>query len=54
MGDTLQQGRESYRRGAWADAYTSLSLAGQAYPLSGEDLELLGTAAYLMGAPLRK
>jgi ATP/maltotriose-dependent transcriptional regulator MalT len=49
MGDTLQQGRESYRRGAWADAYTSLSLADQACPLSGDDLELLATSAYLIG-----
>lgn len=52
MGDILQQGRESYRRGAWADAYASLSLAGQACPLSGEDLELLGTSAYLIGRDL--
>jgi ATP/maltotriose-dependent transcriptional regulator MalT len=49
MGDTLHHGREAYRRGAWADAYTSLSLADHASPLSGEDLELLGSSAYLIG-----
>jgi DNA-binding CsgD family transcriptional regulator len=47
--DALEQGRVSYRRRAWANAYTSLSLADRTSPLSGEDLEFLGIAAYLIG-----
>lgn len=49
MGDPLQQGRESYRRGAWADACTSFSVADRERPLGAQDLELLGTSAYLIG-----
>jgi DNA-binding CsgD family transcriptional regulator len=45
----LERGREHYGRRAWADAYRSLSLADQATPLGGEDLELLAMAAYLIG-----
>jgi DNA-binding CsgD family transcriptional regulator len=52
MVDPLEQGRESYRRGAWASAYTSLSLADQTSPLGVEDLELLRTSAYLIGRDL--
>jgi len=52
MLDTLKQGREAYHRRAWADAYTSLSLADQTCPLGTEDLELLGTSAYLTGRDL--
>jgi ATP/maltotriose-dependent transcriptional regulator MalT len=52
MVDTLHQGRDSYHRRAWADAYTSLCLADLTSPLSGEDLELLGTSAYLIGRDL--
>jgi hypothetical protein len=48
VGD-LERGRECYGRRAWADAYRSLSLADQATPLAGEDLELLAMAAYLIG-----
>jgi DNA-binding CsgD family transcriptional regulator len=47
--DTLNHGRESYRRRAWAAAYQSLSLADQATPLGVEDLELLATSAHLVG-----
>lgn len=47
--DKIQQGRESYRSGAWAHAYQSLSLADQATPLGVEDLELLAISAYLIG-----
>lgn len=49
MADKLSQGRESYRRRAWGDAYQSLSLADQATPLGVEDLELLATSAYMLG-----
>ena len=45
----LAQGREAAGRLAWADAYAALSLADQSSPLAAEDLELLGTAAYLLG-----
>jgi len=47
--DELERGRESYRRRAWRDAYTSLSGADQAEPLGAEDLELLATSAYMLG-----
>ena len=45
----LVRGREAAGRLAWADAYTALSLADQSSSLAGEDLELLATAAYLLG-----
>lgn len=45
----LRRGRECCGRRAWADAYRSLSLVDQAAPLEAEDLELLATAAYLVG-----
>jgi len=45
----LKQGRESYRRRAWNDAYRWLSLADQTAPLETQDLELLAMSAYLIG-----
>jgi DNA-binding NarL/FixJ family response regulator len=45
----LARGREAAGRLAWADAYAALSLADQSSSLAVEDLELLGTAAYLLG-----
>jgi tetratricopeptide (TPR) repeat protein len=45
----LMQGREAAERLAWADTYTALSLADQSSSLAAEDLELLATAAYLLG-----
>lgn len=50
--ETLEKGREAYRRRAWADAYASLSLADRTSPLGRDDLELLATAAYLTGRDL--
>jgi ATP/maltotriose-dependent transcriptional regulator MalT len=47
--DTLEQGRESFERRAWADAFAKLSAADQETPLGPEDLERLATAAYLVG-----
>ena len=47
--DDLEQGRESYSSSAWATAYDSLSCADQLSPLAAEDLELLATAAYMLG-----
>jgi DNA-binding CsgD family transcriptional regulator len=46
---TLDQGRESFGRQAWADAYAQLSAADQQAPLAPEDLQRLATAAYLLG-----
>jgi ATP/maltotriose-dependent transcriptional regulator MalT len=43
------QGREAAQRLAWADAHIALSLADQSSSLGAEDLELLATAAYLLG-----
>jgi hypothetical protein len=45
----IARGREAGRRVAWADAYAALSLADQSSSLAAEDLELLATAAYLLG-----
>lgn len=49
MGTDLNQGREAAARSAWGDAYEALSEADQASSLTGEDLELLAAAAYLIG-----
>jgi DNA-binding CsgD family transcriptional regulator/tetratricopeptide (TPR) repeat protein len=45
----LDRGRESYARQAWTDAYESLSAADRLEGLGAEDLELLATAAYMIG-----
>jgi DNA-binding CsgD family transcriptional regulator len=47
--DALDQGRGSFGRQAWADAYARLSAADRETPLEPEDLERLATAAYLVG-----
>jgi DNA-binding CsgD family transcriptional regulator len=47
--DTLVQGRESFGRQAWADAFAQLSAADREALLAAEDLERLATAAYLLG-----
>lgn len=47
--DELQRGRESFKRRMWIDAFNALSLADEAVALGAEDLELLSTAAYLIG-----
>ena len=47
--DNLKRGREHYERRAWADAYSSLSLADVENSLGVEDLKLLATSAYLVG-----
>jgi DNA-binding CsgD family transcriptional regulator len=47
--DELQRGRESYARQEWLDAYESLSRADRAGPLGVEDIELLATAASMLG-----
>ncbi len=45
----LERGRTSFERRAWLDAYTALSAADRADPLAATDLDLLATAASLIG-----
>jgi DNA-binding CsgD family transcriptional regulator/acyl-CoA-binding protein len=47
MGDSLKQGRRSFARKRWADAFNQLSTADGS--LEVDDLELLATSAYLTG-----
>src|ERR1700754_3243394 len=44
--DQLDRGRTAYARCAWHEAHAALSAAE---PLAGEDVELLATAAYMLG-----
>jgi DNA-binding NarL/FixJ family response regulator len=46
LADLVERGRHAYARFAWADAYGSLSQAGE---LDAEDLVLLATSAYMLG-----
>jgi DNA-binding CsgD family transcriptional regulator len=45
----LDRGREAYARQAWMDAYDCLSAADRSGDLGAADLELLATAAYMVG-----
>ncbi|UGS34941.1 LuxR family transcriptional regulator [Capillimicrobium parvum] len=45
----VEQGREFYADRAWADAYAALSGADREAALPADDLELLATAAYMVG-----
>ncbi|MFC9552985.1 LuxR C-terminal-related transcriptional regulator [Rhodococcus sp. NPDC056960] len=45
----LRTGRAAFDRRDWRDTYARLSSADRRNPLSGDDLELLATAAYLLG-----
>jgi DNA-binding NarL/FixJ family response regulator len=45
----LAQGRASYARQAWRDAYESLTAAERSGPLGPGDLELLAYSAYMLG-----
>jgi len=45
----LERARESFRLRAWPEAYRAFSDADRAGPLVASDLELLATAAYLLG-----
>ena len=49
--DALERGRRAYARRAWGEAWESLSLADRTAPLGAEDVELLGTSAYMLGRP---
>jgi DNA-binding CsgD family transcriptional regulator len=45
----IEQGREFYANRAWTDAYAALSGADREAALPANDLELLATAAYMIG-----
>ena len=47
--DHLERGVRAYGRRRWLDAYRSLSRADRAVPLPPSELELLATAAYMLG-----
>jgi hypothetical protein len=47
--DALDRARESFGRRAWADACAQFAAADQQSPLEPPDLELLATAAHLLG-----
>ena len=49
IADTVDQGRESFGRQAWGNAYDQLSAADHETPLELEDIERLAVAAYLTG-----
>lgn len=46
---TLERGRTAFRQQAWAEAFAELSAADHGLRLEPDDLELLATAAYLVG-----
>lgn len=45
----LERARQSFAEQAWRDAYARLSAADRVDPLGAGDLELLATAAYMVG-----
>jgi DNA-binding CsgD family transcriptional regulator len=47
--EALHQGRQSYDRKAWADAFAQLSAADHDAPLESDDLERLAVSARLLG-----
>ena len=49
VADTLEQGRESYRRQAWERAYTQLTTVDAEDPLAPEDLDRLARSAFRTG-----
>jgi DNA-binding NarL/FixJ family response regulator len=44
-----ERGRVAYAKGAWSEAFESLSSADRVAPLEAGDLELLARAAYMLG-----
>jgi DNA-binding CsgD family transcriptional regulator len=50
MAEPPGAGRRSFQDGLWSDAHAELSAADAEAPLTIDDLERLGTAAYLVGA----
>lgn len=49
LNESLEQGREHFRRNAWPQAYEQLSAADHDSPLEAPDLELLAIAAQMSG-----
>ena len=49
MVEMLDRGRESFRRRLWAEAFAQLSAVDRDSPLEPADLDLLATAAFLVG-----
>lgn len=47
--DLLASGRDAFRRHAWGEAFARLSAADAAAPLQPADLELLASAAHMLG-----
>jgi len=47
--DSLDRGRQAFAQRAWKEAYARLSAADAGAPLEGRDLEMMATAAYLIG-----
>ena len=47
--DELERGREAYAKQAWNSAYESLSRADESTALGAQDLQLLATAAFMLG-----
>jgi ATP/maltotriose-dependent transcriptional regulator MalT len=45
----LERGRDAYADRAWVDAHALLQRADESEPLAPSDLELLATAAYMLG-----
>jgi DNA-binding CsgD family transcriptional regulator len=45
----LERGRDAYAHRAWVDAHAFLRRANESEPLGPSDLELLATAAYMLG-----
>lgn len=45
----LEHGRDAYGREEWGAAFESLTAADRSEPLGADDLELLATAAYMIG-----
>jgi DNA-binding CsgD family transcriptional regulator len=45
----LDRGRDAFAREAWTEAYELLSAADRSDPLGAEDVEVLSTAAYMIG-----
>ena len=45
----VERGREFHANRAWSDAFTALASADREASLAADDLELLATAAYMIG-----
>jgi ATP/maltotriose-dependent transcriptional regulator MalT len=50
MADELERGRRACAEHAWTEAHEALDAADRATGLAGADLDLLATAAYMLGA----